>query len=445
MNHPNNIISCELLGTIDPPESNLYPIAVYYLKYHSATCGGVTIASKLFIPMGKAPQTGWKMSVWCHGMGDPVSDFRRFPFVGNNWNDTRGMLTGKWAHHGYATLTPWLPGAGESEPLMSFSPFSLSKNAQAVADGFVALRYIPEYFASNLTLTEGLNLDLSLDYERQVLRTDCVSTPLIVYFATHLKDFPATEGIKVLVADDFQPSLAYNHFYLIPYLKQLPPRLCCAMRCLGVRTWWQYVKENNWELTEFLTPSAIALFSELIDTPVGKRDRILASRLVPPQRSELAPLVESAITLDLGKIPTGKEIFEWIYSSQFLDWIELRDLKAMVNAPFYQKYFAQVDPFFEENITPFDPQIPLILVARTGEESVAVRGLPSFDQRFENMTLPKVKTLRSWGWNIDIVKLDSKAGTSFSGGKAQKIVLDKLSTILGDTPLNFSFARKSKL
>jgi hypothetical protein len=443
MTQPNNIISCQLLGTIDPPESNLYQVAVYYLKYYSATCGGVTIASKLFIPMGKSPATGWKMSVWCHGMGDPASDFRRYPFVGNDWNNTRGMLTGKWAHHGYVTLTPWLPGAGESEPLMSFSPFSLEKNAQAVADGFLALRNIPQYFADNYNLTEGLNLEINFDFERQVLRTDCVSTPLLVYFASHLKDFPATGGIKALVADDFQPSLAYNGFYLIPYLKQLPPRLCCAMRCLGIRTWWQYVKENNWELTEFLSPSAIALFSEQVDTPVGKRDRLLASQLVPPQRSEIAPLLESAVTFTLGKTPTGEEIFTWLYSQNFLDWFNLRDLKAMVNDPFYQQYFAQADPFFEENINPFNPNLPLIIVAKSGEKSVAVRGLPSFDQRFENMTLPKINTLINWGWNIDIVKLDPQGGTSFSGGKAQTLVLNKLANILDDSTLNFSFVRNS--
>ncbi len=430
MNQPNNLISCQLLGTIDPPHTDLYPIAVYYLKYHSDTCGGVIIASKLFIPIGKAPDLGWKMSLWCHGMGDPASDFRRFPFVGNDWNDTRGILTGKWAHHGYVTLTPWLPGAGESEPLMSFSPFSLEKNAQAVADGLIALRNIPEYFANNFLLTEGLNLEIKFNFEQQVLRTDCVSTPLMVYFASHLKDFPDTEGIKALVADDFQPSFAYNTFYLNPYLIQLPPRMSAAMRCIWIRTWWQYVKENNWDLTEFLSPSAITLFSEPVDTPVGKRDRLLASQLVPPQRSEIAPLLESAVSLTLDQTPTGKDIQEWVYSQKLLDWINLPTLKDMVNDPFYQKYFAKIDPFFAETITPFAPNIPLIIVARTGSKLVNVKGLPSFDQRFENMTLPKVNTLRSWGWNIDVIKLNPRAGTSFSGGEAQGIVLDKLNQIL---------------
>jgi hypothetical protein len=72
-----------------------------------------------------------------------------------------------------------------------------------------------------------------------------------------------------------------------------------------------------------------------------------------------------------------------------------------------------------------------------------VRGLPSFDQRFENMTLPKINTLINWGWNIDIVKLDFQAGTSFSGGKAQTLVLNKLANILDDSTLNFSFVRNS--
>ncbi|MEO0455368.1 MAG: hypothetical protein AAF152_02130 [Cyanobacteria bacterium P01_A01_bin.114] len=422
-------LSVQKLGTIPPPDKSLRAMGVYYLTYQSEAAGHSRIAAKLFVPEGTAPAAGWPVTVWCHGLGDPAMDFRRWPYEGDDWQNTRGYLTGRWAHAGYATLVPWLPGAGPSEPLMSYSPLSLARNAQAVADGWLALQQLPTALA-----TGALNADVDplprLDHQRQVLRSDCVSTPLLVYLAAHLQDFPSLQGVRALVADDFQPSVAYNISYLTPYFLKLTGRMAAAMRCIWSRTTWALAKEQGWPLDTFFTPAAIELFGQPVETPVGSRDRIFASRLVPPGRSELAPLLESAVTAAIGRVPTGADIRDWVFSPQMQNWMGLGNLQALVSAPFYQAYYAASDPFFAENISPFTPGVPLLVIPRMGTAAVNTGGLPSFDERYQNLTLPKLKTLQSWGWQIELIKSNAPTGTSFSGGSAQQAVLDRLSEIL---------------
>ncbi|MEM9162982.1 MAG: hypothetical protein AAGC54_07925 [Cyanobacteria bacterium P01_F01_bin.4] len=421
-------LSIQKLGTMPSPGGPLRAMGVYYLTYLSAVAGGSRIAAKLFVPEGAAPATGWPVTVWCHGLGDPAMDFRRWPYVGDDWQNTRGYLTGRWAHAGYATLMPWLPGAGPSEPLMSYSPLSLARNAQAVADGLLALQQLP-------TALAGLNAELEplppLDSQRQVLRSDCVSTPLLVYLAAHWQAFPSMRGVRALVADDFQPSVVYNMSYLNPYFLKLTGRLAAAMRCIWSRTTWALAKEQGWPLGEFFSAAAIDLFGQPVETSVGSRDLIFASRLVPPPRSELAPLLESAVTAAIGRVPTGADIRDWVFSPQMLEWMGLGDLQTLVSSPFYQTYYAASDPFFAENIPPFNPGVPLVVIPRMGSAAVNTGGLPSFDERYQNMTLPKLKTLQSWGWQIELVKSNAQVGTSFSGGSAQKAVLERLNQILG--------------
>ncbi|MGB7087116.1 MAG: hypothetical protein WBD47_16270 [Phormidesmis sp.] len=422
------LLSVKKLGTVRSPDTSLRSADVYYLTYYSSASGGSQIAAKLFVPAGQAPIEGWPVTLWCHGLGDPAMDFRRWPFVdkgADSWQDTRGYLTGRWAHSGYATLVPWLPGAGRSEPLMSYSPLSLARNAQAVADGLLALRQFPQMLSG----VDGERV--SLNYQQQVLRSDCVSSPLLVYLAAHLQDFEGTRTVRSLVADDFQPSVAYNISYLNPYLLKLSGRMAAAMRCIWSRTTWALAKEQGWPVSEFFTPDAIALFGQQVETPVGVRDRIFASRLVPPLRSELAPLLASAVASAIGRVPTGADIRDWVCTPQMREWMSLGDLQSVVNSPFYRRYYAQSDPFFAENIAPFNPGVPLLAVSRVGSAAVNTGGLPSFDERYQNMTLPKLDTLQSWGWQIELIRLDEKAGTSFSGGRSQAVVLKRLGEILG--------------
>ncbi len=431
------LMSVKKLGTVRSPTATLRPTDVYYLTYHSAAAGGSRIAAKLYVPAGTPPAAGWPVTLWCHGLGDPAMDFRRWPFVEsgpNSWQDTRGYLTGRWAHSGYATLVPWLPGAGASEPLMSYSPLSLARNAQAVADGLLALRQLPETLSrleGGLIEGELKREPVALNFQQQVLRSDCVSSPLLVYLSAHLQDFPATQTVRALVADDFQPSVAYNISYLHPYLLKLTGRMAAAMRCIWSRTTWALAREQGWPVSEFFTPEAIALFGQPIETTVGVRDRIFASRLVPPPRSELALLLESAVTSAIGRIPTGADIQDWVCTPQMREWMNLGGLQSVVNSPFYQRYYAQSDPFFAENITPFSPGVPLLAVSRIGSGAVNTGGLPSFDKRYQNMTRPKLDTLQSWGWSVELVRLDEKAGTSFSSGRSQAVVLKRLKEILG--------------
>jgi len=442
INHSfGQILSIKKLGRVEAPASTsasqLLPMDVYYLEYWSAAAGGSRIAAKLFVPVGDSPTSGWPLTTWCHGLGDPAADFRRWPFVEDqDWQKTRGYLAGRWAHYGYATFMPWLPGAGPSEPLMSFSPFSLERNAQAVADGLLALRQLStlaEFRSVAAEIKSDTESKIELNYEQQVMRSDCVSTPLLVYLAANLQKWESTQNIKALVADDFQPSVAYNATYLGPYLLQLTGKMAAAMRCIWSRTTWALAKAENWPLEDFFTTEAIALFSQQIPTAVGNRDRIFATSLVPPTRSELAIHLEAAVTATVGRTPTGQDFQDWTLTPAMHDWMNAGSLQATVNAPFYQRYYAPSDPFFAENIEPFDPGIPLIVTARAGTTAVNTGGLPSFDERYKNMTLPKLHTLDSWGWQVELVKSESKSETSFSGGRSQAIVLNRLEEILGET------------
>lgn len=419
------LLSVKRLGKIDPPQEGLYPIWVYFLTYTSAVSGGVKLSAKLFIPEGKSPKKGWRTSVWCHGVGDPASDYRRFPFQGH-WDNSRGALTGRWAHYGYVTLTPWLVGAGPSEPMMTYSPFSLDRNAQGVIDSFLIFKSLEEVFTQYSELIQDTRIDPHFDFENIVLRTDCVSNLLLVYLMAHYRDHPALQGVTALVADDFQPSIAYNNAYLNPFLLRLPLKSFLSLQCLYARLRWALVKEKGWELTQFFTPLAIDLFSQPVSTVVGIVDRIFASQLVPPQRSELAGFVESEVrSFFLGKDPTPQEGLRWLYSPDLVAWMQLEGIENMIRSTFYQTYFAQSDPFFAETITPFHPDIPLIIVAKSGQDAVHIKGLPSFDDRYQNMTLPKINTLKSWGWKIEVIKQD-QGGTSYSGGAVQQEVLNRL-------------------
>ena len=94
-----------------------------------------------------------------------------------------------------------------------------------------------------------------------------------------------------------------------------------------------------------------------------------------------------------------------------------------------QRCFAASDPYFPENIEPFSPGLPLLVIARTGQASVQEPGMPSFDARFENMTLPKINTLRSWGWQVRVLH-GRDQGTSFGEGPAQRWTLSQLAELL---------------
>lgn len=425
---PGSIVTVRYLGQVEAPAGAPYAMGVYYCTYFSSAAGGIRIAAKFFLPVGTPPIAGWPVTVWCHGMGDPASDFQRWPFQGESWQKTRGQLAGGWAHAGYATLTPWLPGMGESEPLMTYSPFSLSLNAQAIADGFLALRTLAQTLVQRPQLSTDWDLQPRLDFTRQVLRADCTATPLLVYLASHLQEYPEMRGLRALVADDFQPSVAYSVAYLQPFLLRLPIRLSAAMQCYWARMVWGLVRERGWPLQTFFNEAAIALLAEPVETPVGLRDRIFASTLMPLQSSELGPSVRAAV--DSRLCLNGAAIHHWLYTAAMTDWMNASSVDAIVTSPFYQRYFAAADPFFEANISPFKPGMPLLVVAHSDEQPGKGQGWPSRDAQWQHLVLPKLQTLQHWGWQVEPLQLPSRDGWSFSGGKAQVLVLQRLAEIL---------------
>jgi hypothetical protein len=113
--------------------------------------------------------------------------------------------------------------------------------------------------------------------------------------------------------------------------------------------------------------------------------------------------------------------------------MSLGPLEAIVASPFYRRYFAASDPFFADNIEPFDPAIPLLVVRRAGDRAVQQLGMPSFDDRFHQMTMPKIRTLRSWGWDVQLYDRGPGQGTSFGNGPAQRWALAEVNKVLNHT------------
>jgi hypothetical protein len=105
---------------------------------------------------------------------------------------------------------------------------------------------------------------------------------------------------------------------------------------------------------------------------------------------------------------------------------DLPNIAEFVRHPFYQQYLAAADPFFPETIEPFAPHVPLFLVPRSGQSAPGDNGLPTFDARFRHMTLPKLRTLQDWGWNIIVCPDTFCDALSFAGGAAERWVLEQL-------------------
>ncbi len=108
--------------------------------------------------------------------------------------------------------------------------------------------------------------------------------------------------------------------------------------------------------------------------------------------------------------------------------MSLPTLKELVNDAHYQQYLAATDPYFEETIKPFSPGLPLLVVGRG--DPTPISGMPSLADRYQHMTLPRVATLRGWGWDVRLHDNESDAGTSFAGGPAQQWALEELARIL---------------
>ena len=434
---PGTVLECRFLGRRGPFAYERCATDVYYVRYTAANDGGCCQAAKLHLPVGSPPASGWPVSIWCHGLGDPATQLRRWPLTPGDWRHTRGKLAGRWANMGIATLTPWMPGDGPSEPLGSYSPYALQRNGQALNDAFLALRQLAGHegdIAQTAATSESRERPtangFSLDLTRLVLRTDCVASSLLVYFAAQFSQRPHTAGLRAFVADDFQPGIAHSQGFLGPILDRLPARDAAAVRCIWMRVLWSLFVQQGFPLRELASAEAHELFSRLEPTPVGPLSRIYASRLVPPRSSDLVgPVVACLERTEKGAMD-GAEISRWMFAPRMLHWTQTRSVEAVMQHEFYREYLAEADPFFAENITPFRSPTPLLVIGRAGPMPGHVAGLPDFDERFQHMTLPKLDTLRSWGWDVRVLRATADQGTSFGGGPAQQWTLQQLDGLL---------------
>ncbi len=416
---------------VDPPliSYGKYPVAAYYMEYWSVADGGVKIGAKLFIPVGDPPEEGWPVKVWLHGFGGPGYDFWHWPFVNEDWR-RRGYDVGMaYSNHGFICLCPWVPGAGPSQPFATYSPFSLERNAQAAFDGFKALRKLPTYSKEHPELFGVEGIHVTVDNSRQVMSTNCISSPTLIYFAAHLKEHPEVKGLKCLIADTFLPSIAYGALYIVPSSLDLPGRDAANSFALWSGPIWCLAKHEGFNLREFFTEKAIKLFEKKVETPVGKLPLMRSAQLEPLHKSHVGPELYEAVKEDVGHEPSAGEIFNWTFTENMRKLVRYETLGELLQDDFYQKYFAEYDPFFEENIEPFNPGVPLLVVG-TGDKAVNNPPMPSPDERFHLIGIPRIKTLREWGWDVRVFHECGVKTTSMCEGKGHNWVMRQLKQIL---------------
>ena len=424
--NPGDILRVTYLAT-DPP---IIPwatdsVAVYYIEYWSLADGGDTIAGKLFVPVGEPPEQGWPVRVWLHGFGGPGSDFWEWPFYGNNWR-ARGYNAGmSYSNHGIVSLCPWVAGAGPSRPFATYSPLSLERNAQVAFDGFIALSNLPSYFEAHPELLEPIGGELRVDNTRQIMSTNCISSPTLIYFAAHYHEHPEVSGLRCLIADTFQPSVAYITHFLFPRSMEFPPDVASAALALWAGPIWCLADYNGWDKTLFFTPQAVELFDSLVWTPVGMLPLMRSARLEPLEVSDVGPVLLDAVRNDLGHEPTPQEIAEWTFSDDMLRLANYATIEEILEDTFYQRYFAQSDPFFAHNITPFAPDVPLFVIGN-GDTTTTHWQPISAAEHFHNMAEPRIDTLRSWGWQIEVFFEEGVATTSMSAGPGHNWIMQRL-------------------
>jgi hypothetical protein len=399
---PGDILTLKYLGTDSPIISyGKYDVAVFFMEYWSDVENGVRIAAKIFIPIGSPPREGWPVKVWLHEFGGPGYDFWLWPFSGENWRE-RGYHVGMaFANHGVVSLCPWVAGAGPSEPFATYSPFSLQRNAQVAFDGFAALKKLKDYFDDHPELKQP-GMEVKLDHSRQIMSTNCISSPTLIYFASKWKEHPEVNGLKALVADTFQPSIAYHLHFLYPPCMQLEDDFSAAgLLGLWAGTIWCLAEQKGWDMHLFFTDESIELFQLPVETPAGTMGLMRSAQLEPIEDSHVAGPILEAVREDLGYDPSPTEIAEWIFTDDMRRLGNYETIEEILQDEFYQTYFADSDPFFEENIEPFSPSVPLLVVA-SGSEASWVHGMPTEAERYWGMIKPKVETLRSWGWDVRV-------------------------------------------
>ncbi len=426
----HSIASGPYLTSLGHQPSAIGPLRarVFLLRYRCPGPSGWQLAAKLYVPDASPPSGGWPVSVWCHGFGDPATDYYRWPLVGRDWTGARGELAGAWAQHGIATLVPWMPGAGPSDPLGQYSPLSLERNAAAVRAGFLALQATEPQLALGVEAARPDDGPL-LNHRQQILRTDCVATPLGVDLLRTWREHPELSGLRVWVADDLPPSPAYHAALMTPAYDRLPPPHAASCYLLWARCTWALAQVEGWPVDDFLTANAQRTLLDPVSTPIGQVPALAGLPIFSHRSGSLVARTLQAVQADRISISHSRAIRDWLLSTEANTLLELRDVAAVVQHPFYRRYLADSDPFFAENVTPFAPGIPLVAVGGRGDSCEPFTGLPTFDERFEQMTRPKLDTLRGWGWDV---RLERFSGQSFADAAARAWALEQVRGILSE-------------
>jgi len=396
---PGDIISVTYLGTDGAVEGGQYRVAVFYVDFWSSAHGGSRIGARLFVPVGSPKkETGWPLKVLIHGFGGPGLDYWYYPFS-DNWKVRMYDAGIAFASHGYVSLIPWMTGAGPSEPFQKYSPLSLEENVKVCIDAFKALRNIPSFMRER-GLDSKYGLKLVFDYDRMIFSTNCISSPLMIAFAREYAKgtHPEIRGVRVLIADTFMPSTAYIIHCITPAVVNITGKRAFASWVLWAGVIWCLAEERGWDKSIFFTDEFIKVFSAPTRTPVGIMSLMRSSRLEPINMSRAIDVGWDYYVRVLGLDASGLEIAKRIFKPPLLELLNKSgSFEQILADEFYREYFADSDPFFEENIEPFNPGIPLY-VAVSGVEDES--GITEEGYRAKCACFPKIETLKAWGWTV---------------------------------------------
>ncbi len=430
---PGEILEMLYLGT-DPPviPGATFDVSVFYVKYWSEAAGGAQIAAKLFIPAGPPPDPveGWPARVWLHGFSGPGSAYWHWPYGDEDWREWDYGAGMSFSNHGFISLCPWITGAGPSEPYSTYSPLSIERNAQAAFDGFRALANLPDYFEKHPSMAWEAGVEVVVDNTRQVLSTSHLSSSTMIHFASLLAEHPEADGVKAIVADTFRSGVANIVHCIVPHALELEDREMAA-GVVGFLTGpvWCLAEEKGWPFSLFFEQGGIDLYQMPSDTKAGIMPLIRSAETMPLEDNDLAIPIFQRVQEDLGYEPSPPEIFEWMVSDEMMTMLNHETVEGIVSDPFYRTYFADLDPFFEENIEPFSPGIPLLVVA-SGSMDYPVPGLPNSVDMFHNMIEPALERLSGWGWDVRLFFEEGVEASSMPDGPGHDWTVQELGEIL---------------
>ncbi len=438
------ILNITFCGIHQPSEGGKYKVAEFFVDFWSRARNGTRVGARVFIPIGTRPSSGWPVKIWSHGYGGPGSDYYHYPFVDEKMcGNTREQAGLSYASYGFVAIDVFQSGAGASEPFMGYSPLSIWYTKWVVLDAIEMVKNLPSELEQRYKkVIEKRNLSLSgnvIDTTRIVLSTNCISSPTLIAVAEEVAGHPEEyKGVKAFVADTFNPSPAYIMHCLTPILME--DKEYTGTKALGyLNIWtsvvWTLAEDNGWDKREFFTDEFIRIYAAPVKTPVGWMSLGRAGIAEPPSASSYAPRMMERLKekYGIGNDATVDEMAPLLLTEPMQRlMIEGKDnISIILNDPFYRKYFANSDPFFEENTQPFKLDQPLFVVINAQDDEFRGEVLGGSKWHAVCMTLPRIETLKSWGWNISYF-MDEDERISTLRGKGLRWTLKNLYHVLYD-------------